>query len=265
MDTLPEITSKIAKKYSLSKLTPVSNMSFNYVARGYQNDNPIILKICPDSKAITKEVSCLKTFASHVAAEVIAYDDTMIIIQRAVPGTTLKDYFPANDDEATRVVCSVIKELHSADISKSHDIYNIRDLLKTLDQDIPGEILSKARILRDELLSSNKKEVLLHGDLHHDNILRNGDDWLVIDPKGFIGDPAFEPAAYLCNPIPGLLQEDNVSNLITNRIKLCSDQLNISKQRISDWLYVKTVLCWAWSLDDNIDSGYWQQFIKLIN
>jgi len=31
--------------------------------------------------------------------------------------------------------------------------------------------------------------VLLHGDLHQDNILSHGDDWLVIDPKGVIGFP----------------------------------------------------------------------------
>ncbi len=59
-----------------------------------------------------------------------------------------------------------------------------------LDQklDIPDEIVIKSKHLRDDLLKSTTKEVLLHGDLHHDNILKNGDSWLVIDPKEFIGD-----------------------------------------------------------------------------
>ena len=98
---------------------------------------------------------------------------------------------------------------------------SLSELFKTLDQksDIPGEILSKAKHLRDDLLKSTTKEVLLHGDLHHDNILQNGGSLLVIDPKGFIGDPAFEPAAYLCNPIPELLQENQPREIITNRIK----------------------------------------------
>ena len=184
-------------------------------------------------------------------------------MQRAVPGSTLKDHFPDNDIDATKNLCASIKELHKASIPENHNFYHVKDLLKTLDQklDIPDEVLNKAKHLRDYLLQSTTKEVLLHGDLHHDNILQNGDSWIVIDPKGFIGDPAFEPAAYLCNPIPELLLEDSASEIILNRIKLFSAELKIPEQRIIDWLYVKSVLCWDWSLDDNLDPSYWNNFI----
>jgi streptomycin 6-kinase len=188
-------------------------------------------------------------------AEVIAHDDNMIIMQRAVPGNTLKAHFPDNDIDATKILCKNIKELHKASISESHNFYHLSELFKTLDQklDIPDEILAKARHLRDELLKPTTKEVLLHEDLHHDNILKNGDSesrrssksedgWLVIDPKVFIGDPAFEPSAYLCNPIPELLQENHApptpstyvktsvdrrlrrtsAEIIENRINICS-------------------------------------------
>ena len=173
-----------------------------------------------------------KSFAKHAVAEVIAHDDNMIIMQRAVPGSTLKDHFP-NNDEKRKNSMHKHKELHKASIPESHNFYHLSELFQALDQKlaIPDEILSKARNLRDKLLDTTTKEVLLHGDLHHDNILKNGDresrcsskrengqatskplgedGWLVIDPKGFIGDPAFEPAAYLCNPIPELLQENH--------------------------------------------------------
>ena len=127
-------------------------------------------------------------------AEVIAHDDNMIIMQRAVPGSTIKAHFPDDDIDATKILCESIKELHKASIPESHNFYHLSELFKTLDQklDIPDEILAIAKHLRDDLLKSTTKEVLLHGDLHHDNILKNGDNWLVIDPKGFIGDPAFE-------------------------------------------------------------------------
>jgi streptomycin 6-kinase len=136
--------------------------------------------------------------------------------------------------------------------------------------------LNKAKHLREDLLKSTTKEVLLHGDLHHDNILKNGDSksrrssksedgWLVIDPKGFIGDPAFEPAAYLCNPIPELLQENQPREIIENRINICSAELDIDSRRIADWLYAKSVLCWAWRLEDNLDASYWHNLLKNIN
>lgn len=267
LDDLPKITSKIAKEHNLSGLSPIDNMTFNYVASGYQNDTPIILKIGMNSKALAKEASCLKAFALASVAKVLANDNNMIIMERSVPGATLKEYFPAKDIEATTIFCSVLNELRSADIQDKHDFYHVKDLLKTLDNklDIPDEFLGKAKHLRDELLSTTTKEVLLHGDLHHDNILKNGDSWLAIDPKGFIGDPAFEPAAYLCNPIPELLQENKPREIIENRINICSAELGIDSRRIADWLYVKSVLCWAWSLEDNLDHGYWEGFLEKIS
>ena len=267
LDSLPEIAAEIAEEHNLSDLTPVNNMTFNYVASGYQNDKPIILKIGMNSKALTKESFCLKAFAKHAVAEVIADDTNMIIMQRAVPGSTLKTHFPGNDIDATKILCASIKELHKASIPESHNFSHLSELFKTLDQklDIPDEILTKAKHLRDKLVSTTKKEVLLHGDLHHDNILKNGDSWLVIDPKGFIGDPAFEPAAYLCNPIPELLQENQPREIIENRINICSAELDIDSKRISGWLYAKSVLCWAWRLEDNLDSSYWKKYISFIN
>jgi streptomycin 6-kinase len=264
LDSLPDITAKIASQHNLSALTPVNNMTFNYVASGYQNDKPIILKIGMNGKALTKEASCLKAFSKHAVAEVIADDTNMIIMQRAVPGSTLKEYFPDNDIDATKILCTSIKELHKASIPESHNFYHLSELFKTLDQklDIPDEILTKAKHLRDDLLKSTTKEVLLHGDLHHDNILQNGDNWLAVDPKGYIGDPAFEPAAYLCNPIPELLQENRPREIIENRINICSTELGIDSRRIADWVYAKSVLCWAWSLEDTLDASYWKELIE---
>ena len=137
-------------------------MTFNYVASGYQNDKPIILKIGMNSKALTKEASCLKAFAKHTVAAVIADDTNMIIMQRAVPGSTLKDHFPDNDIDATKILCASIKELHKASIPESHNFYHLSELFKALDQelDISDDILSKAKHLRDKLLSTTTKEVL---------------------------------------------------------------------------------------------------------
>jgi hypothetical protein len=47
---LPGIVKQLANKYSLTNLHPVDNMSFNYIAKGYQNSKPIILKLSLDNK-----------------------------------------------------------------------------------------------------------------------------------------------------------------------------------------------------------------------
>lgn len=135
LDSLPEITDKISQKHNLSGLTPINNMTFHYVASGYQNDKPIILKIGMNSKALTKEASCLKSFAGYGTVKVLAEDTSMLLLERALPGASLEGIydeairecsgsprdFIARDDEATKIVCSVIKKVASSKAIFSND------------------------------------------------------------------------------------------------------------------------------------------------
>lgn len=266
LDALAALTAGLASKYQLTELQPVANMSFNYVATGLQHNNPIILKLGLNQKALAKEVACLKAFANQGAAEVIATEAGMILMQRASPGTTLKEYFPDQDNPATTIVCQCISNLHQTEIPEQHDFLHLKDLLSILDDDldIPNNILCKARTRRDDLLQSTQKTVLLHGDLHHENLLKHGESWRVIDPQGFIGDPVFDVCAFIHNPMPELLQHTSPLKVIHNRIASCTHQLGYPKQRIQDWLYVKSVLCWAWCLEDNLAVDYFKQFIQLL-
>jgi len=95
--------------------------------------------------------------------------------------------------------------------------------------------------------------------------LQNGNEWVVIDPKGVIGEPAYEVAAFIRNPIPELLTHDNAPNIIHNRITVFAEFLELPSQRILDWRFVQVVLSWAWSLGNNLDPGYWYKFLEMID
>lgn len=263
---LPRAVEKLAQKYHLERLTPVSNMSFNYVASGFQHAQPIILKLGLNEQDLTNEKNCLLAFTKHSAAKVIAYKKNVILMERAVPGTTLKSYFPNREIESTKIICQLIDKLRTISMPEQNTFHSVESLLDALNKQsaIPQNILIKSRKLRDELLATTEKRVLLHGDLHHENILRNGNDWLIIDPKGFIGDSTFELAAYMCNPIPDLLEDDSCKHIIETRIKQCSALLNIPEERIKNWSYVKATLCWSWALEDNLDPSYFKKFIHIL-
>lgn len=156
--------------------------------------NPIILKLGLDNEGFKREALLLKCFAGCDAVKVLAENDGMLLLQRAVLGTSLKSYFPNREQESIEIVCKVMKKLHQANIPATHNFPHIKDWLTALDKDwsIPDEYLQKARMLGDQLLQTSEVDVLLHGDLHHDNILQNGENSLVIDPKGVIGEPAYE-------------------------------------------------------------------------
>lgn len=205
----------------------------------------------------------------------------MLLLERAVPGTSLKCYFPDREQESIEIACRVVKKLHQANIPSVHNFPHIKNWLTALDKDwsIADEHLQKARKLRDQLLQTSETDVLLHGDLHHDNILQNGEDWLAIDPKGVIGESAYEVAAFIRNP-PTLLAElrrtspnaplstialAKVENIIHNRVTRFAELLELPYQRILDWCFVQAVLSWVWALEDGCDASYFEHLTKVFN
>lgn len=248
---LPTTVSSIALRYGLAELAVVNNLSYNYVVSGFKDITPIILKLGLDTPALEREAAALKAFAGFGAARVLASEDGMLILERAIPASSLKTYFPDRDSEAIQIACTIIKKLHKASID--HSLPHIRYWLAALDKnwDIPPHFLQKARELRDKLLLSATGDILLHGDLHHDNILQDGTTWMVIDPKGVIGEAAFELAPFIRNPIPELLDSDKASSIIERRITTFAKILGIEETRIRDWCYVEAVLSWAWNLEDH--------------
>lgn len=266
LSKLPEILASIAKKHSLSNLRPVEGMSLNYVATAIQGDLPVVVKVAFDAQSLYREKLCLEAFKGHGAVGVLDYDGTWMLQQRAIPGKSLSALFPDDDAHATEIFCTLAKKLHRAKVCDSSAFSSLKQLFQPLDQSwkIPDPILSKARSFRDELLETSIKQVLLHGDLHHGNILQSEKDWVAIDPKGYIGDPAFEPAAYLCNPVSSLLESSHPKKRIASRINTCSRLLELPQDRISQWLYAKSTLCWIWSLEDRLETEFWAKLIEIL-
>ena len=267
LDHLPNLVTQLANTYGLSNLKPVDNLSYNYVLTGFQDSKAVILKLGLDIDGFKREASALMAFSGFGVVEVLSESNGLLLLECAVPGVSLKSYFHENDDEAINITANVIKELHKAPIPSTHAFPHIKDWLEALDGDlkIPVQTLQKAREIRDQLLKTAEPDVLLHGDLHHDNILQNSNDWVVIDPKGVIGELAYEVAAFIRNPIPELLTHADAPNIIHNRITRFARLLELPSQRILDWCFVQAVLSWAWSLEDNLDPGYCKRFIGIIN
>ena len=285
LDELPEIVAAISSRLDLRDLKEVTNLTYNYVLSGFHGDNPIILKLGIDNAGLKREAFALKCFAGYGAVKVLAEDEGMLLLERAVHGTSLKSYFPDKERESIEIACGVIKKLDQANISTANNFPHIKDWLKALDRhceefttkqsrtgsprfardDELLNYLQKARRFRDQLLKTAEPDVLLHGDLHHDNILQNGNDWMVIDPAGVIGEPAYEVAAFIRNPIPELLCIHNASRIIQNRMATFSDLLNIPKTKIADWCFVESVLSWIWNIQDKLDTEYFIKLTKIFN
>ncbi len=260
LDRLPNLVIQLANTYELSNLKPVNNLSYNYVLSGFQDSQPIILKLGLDIDGFKREAEALIALEGFGVVQVFSENAGLLLLECATPGVSLKSYFPANDNEAINITANVIKRLHKATIPSAYTFPHIKDWLTALDSElnIPAQTLQRAREVRDQLLKTAGSDVLLHGDLHHDNILQNSDDWVVIDPKGVIGDSAYEVAVFIRNPMPELLAYENAQKIIHNRITSFAELLELPSQRILDWCFVQAVLAWVWALEDGCDHTYFK-------
>ena len=261
LDDLPKLITQVEATYGLSNLKPVEALSYNYVLSGLQGSQPIILKLGLDIDGFKREAAALMAFSGFGVVQIFSENTGLLLLECVVPGMSLKSYFPEKDDEAINITAKVIKRLHKAPMPSTYAFPHIKDWLEALDGDleIPLQTLQKAREIRDQLLKTADPDVLLHGDLHHDNILQNGEGWLVIDPKGVIGEPAYEVAAFIRNPIPELLNHADAPNIIHNRVIRFAELFELPPQRILDWCFVQAVLSWVWAIEDGCDTDYFER------
>ncbi|WP_291394912.1 aminoglycoside phosphotransferase family protein [Acinetobacter sp.] len=107
LDELLGLVSAISSKMGLRDLREVTNLTYNYVLSGFQGDNPIILKASPDNAGLKREAFALKCFAGYGAAKVLAEDEGVLLLERSMPGTSLKSYFPDREQESIEIACGL--------------------------------------------------------------------------------------------------------------------------------------------------------------
>lgn len=259
IDALPTVIKLLSDQLELKNIIPVENMSYNYVAKSIRNDQPVVLKIGFDKKAILDERQALSYFNGNAAIRLLDYDEkyNALLIEQAVPGITLKSLYPAQEDFVIHCYVDTVQKLLSKPIKSTYPFCHIKDWLKSFNKAqsnlIPNNLLEKAINLKNSLLSTMTTEVVLHGDLHHDNILKDKDTWIVIDPKGIVGDPEFEIAAFDFISSDEMKRENKVKELFEQRVSLIAEKSKLSAERIEGWVFVRLILSAVWHVEDGGD------------
>ena len=85
--------------------------------------------------------------------------------------------------------------------------------------------------------------------MHHDNIIYDSSTqtWKIIDPSGVSGDPTYEYASFMINPIDKIWKYDNAISIIENRAQKFAQIAGIDSTRLKQWTFVKSVLCLIWT------------------
>ncbi len=251
---LPQLVETLAAQWNLTHLEPlVDALSYNFILKGFRGEQPIILKISLDFQRLEQETQALRALAGPCAVQVLEQDKLhgALLLERAIPGNTLHVLYPYRDNEAIEAICNLIKNMPKALPVDSSAFHSDADRFSIIDHegwDIPAPILEKARSLKAQLLKTAPKAVLIHGDMHDENIVQHENRWMVIDPSGMRGEIAHEVANFICNPYESVFSLPNAQAFLKNRILRASQLLDLDPERVQRWCYLYTVWVWTWFL-----------------
>lgn len=133
------------------------------------------------------------------------HHETMMMMLEYAGDYDLKAHLEAGHDaDAIRIAAEVIHALHSpSGQALPSQLQPLRKHFKSLFDlsNITHGIYTEAANLALHLLDQPHEVIALHGDLHHENIIRSSRGWLAIDPHGLCGDAAFDCANLFYNPL----------------------------------------------------------------
>ncbi len=274
--TLPQQVAHFAQHWELNKLKALENLTYHYVLIAHKKDyaKPVVLKLGVATAELNQEIAALTAYQGRGTPRLLASDETQgaLLMDCVTPGTTLKSYFPQHEAATLSKLAHVITRLHQMTVVPNGSFPSLAQWHHSLDiakpsATIAAPLLEKAQLLSKQLIASQTDVVLLHADLHHDNLLCGFDDiWFAIDPKGIMGEPAYEVGAFLRNPIPELLQQADVSAILRQRISALSSMLKLDKERVAHWSFVQAVLAACWSIEANqiAQADYFVRYAKIV-
>jgi streptomycin 6-kinase len=257
---LPALLAACARRWSLTVGPPFA-AAFNYVAPAERSDGTLaVLKVgVPDRESRTG-LDALRLYDGQGMVRLLDADEELgaQLLERLMPGTPLSAL--ADDAAATSIAAGVMRQLRRP-APAGHRYPTVADwgrgfarLRRRYDGGtgpLPAALVERAERLYAELGASMAAPVVLHGDLHHDNIVAaTRAPWLAIDPKGVVGEPAYEPGAWLRNPMPGLLALPDPARLTRRRVDQLAEELGIERTRIRDWGLAQAVLSAWWHIED---------------
>ncbi len=269
LNQLPELRKSVLDRWSLTGGDPLYPLTYNYLENAEdRNGTAVILKLGVPSPELTTEILALQQYSGKGAVRIIQGDPEQgaLLLERVYPGTNLLGI--ENDEIATRTACQVMQRIwieapdggffpNMADWCRGFNRYG-----KQYPGDsgpLPKNLIHRGEALAQELLQNQNTSLLLHGDLHHMNILLGeGGSWIAIDPKGVIGEPSFEVGPLLTNPTSDLITYPNLEQVLSRRLDILTETLALDRFRMAAWSFTRAVLSAVWVVEDQGDNWvYW--------
>ncbi|MBM3207233.1 MAG: hypothetical protein FJZ57_01315 [Chlamydiae bacterium] len=256
---------EIIKTWAISNVKELSLSKSTILSGTFEND-PVTLKVFDDPAEFNNQKAALTLLPKNCCPSLIKFDNKLkaLLIEEIRPGNTLKQLAKQNENEATLLFCQLLKKMY-VKTSSSTKLPTVKGWLSS--------IQGNAKLSHETLVAAGKaikftenypqETCILHGDLHHENIVYSQDKgWVAIDPKGVIGFTGFETAIFLLNPIN---ETPNLERLF-NRLAILHQELNLDPILLKNLAFLRAVLGFIWDVEENNSSEatYWNTWIEIL-
>lgn len=250
-------------------------MSLNYIEFTTTADGTTVaLKIGVPHSELFTEMETLRLYDGSRSARLKDADRALgaILMQHLKPGTILRQL--KDNRQETEIAASIISEL-AVPVPSTHQLpsfsgwveraFRLTRTTWDLEERMPRDLLDRAEKAFNEILQSSNGDVILHGDLHHENILLDEQGgWTAIDPKGVTGPHCLETGRYLLNFLPENLTMTDREKMVRERVAIFSAELGYSVACIAACGLVDSVLGHCWSFEEENLSDAWNEGVGQI-
>lgn len=229
----------------------------SFIAFGTWRGIQIVLKVV---RRAMDEWNCgpvLEAFGGAPMVRVFQHMPGAVLLERLDPATPLVEMFKVwGDDEATHTIANIISRMSPTFIPEGTPTVTawgqgFARYRQSGDRRIARSLVDSAERTYFDLCASQRDPRLLHGDLQHDNVLFDAQrQWTAIDPKGVVGELAYDVGAALRNPREASLAPRAA---MERRLSIYSEVLGIDRRRLHGWGFSQAVLSAIWSIEDGDD------------
>lgn len=212
-----------------------------------QDGQPVILKLTNYPEEIAGG-AVQQWWGGDGAALVLDREGNALLMERAVgSGSLYQQCLGGDDKQPIHIMCNVLERLHvvrSLPPPRTVTLADWFDELLTADPTEPE--VARGKHIAENLLTTHTDEVVLHGDVHHQNVLDFGDGrWLAIDPKGLFGDRAFDYVNIFRNPTTPIAADPT---RFRRRVRQIAMRAGLDRTHLLEWIaaFCALSICWGY-------------------
>ena len=264
LSQLPKAVRSLEERWSLEIGTPFDGdeVSCAWVAPVTLADGTsAILKLGMPHMEAEHEIAGLRFWAGDPTVQVLEADEGLgaMLLERCEPGTALRELPEIEQDI---ILASLLRRLwrvppapHCFRPLAAMTACWSSETLERAAHWADAGLVSEGLRLFEKLPETAATEVLLATDLHAGNVLRAArEPWLVIDPKPFLGDPAYDATQHLLNCVGRLRSEPD------RTIRRFAELLDLDYERVRLWTFARVAV----QAGNDMQSERWVQLARAI-